>query len=97
MQYTITEKLGNQQMTSDLYKRAECFLPWNLQRRVYNSSIFPYWSDETLYYFQEASADKFLISVDIKSGKKETISSYSKLIDALSTQVQKKLTLKNYR
>jgi hypothetical protein len=33
-------------MDSQIYRRAECFLPWNLQHTVFNSTLFPYWSEE---------------------------------------------------
>jgi hypothetical protein len=44
------------EMDSQFYQRAECFLPWNLRHSIYNSTLFPYWSSEDLYYFRESSA-----------------------------------------
>lgn len=32
-------------MDSHIYQRAECFLPWNLQNNVFNTTIFPYLVD----------------------------------------------------
>ncbi len=69
-----------------IYKHAECFFPWNLQNRVFNSTIFPYWTHDALYYFQESSAVKSLLKINIQTGKKEKVLNYQSVIDALSHQ-----------
>lgn len=74
-------------MDSHVYQRAECFLPWNLQNSVFNSTIFPYWCDESLYYFQQSAIGKLLLRVDINTGKKETILDYQRLLNTLSDQL----------
>jgi hypothetical protein len=61
-------------MESQVYQRAECFLPWNLQSSVLNSTIFPYWSEGALYYFQQKITGKSLLKVDIVTGKKKKFS-----------------------
>lgn len=71
-------------MNNNIYQRAEQFFPWNLQHNIFNSTIFPYWTKESLYYFQDARTERWLIKVDIKTGKKERISDFQKLINALS-------------
>lgn len=73
----------------NLYQHAECFFPWNLQNRVFNSTVFPYWTHDALYYFQELCTGKLLLKVDIQTGKRETVLDYKLLIDALSHQLQK--------
>ena len=75
-------------MDTHLYQKAESFLPWNLQNCVFNSTIFPYWSPEALYYFKQTSHGKFLLGIDIKTGKKEKILDFQKLLDALSCKVK---------
>ena len=77
-------------MDSNIYQRAESFFPWNLQDLVFNSTIFPYWSKDALYYFQESAIKKLLVRVDIHTGKKEIVFDYQKLLDALSHQLKQK-------
>jgi dipeptidyl aminopeptidase/acylaminoacyl peptidase len=66
-----------------LYQQAESFLPWNLQSCVFNSTIVPYWTEKALYYFQHKESEKSLLRIDIKTGKKEFILSYNKLLNQL--------------
>ncbi len=80
-------------MNSQVYQRAECFLPWNLQHSVYNSTIFPYWSSSALYYFQQSDAGKSLIRVDAQTGKKETILDFQELVSALSSQFKEDINV----
>ena len=80
-------------MDSQVYQRAECFLPWNLQHSVYNSTIFPYWTSSALYYFQQSDAGKSLIRVDAQTGKKETILGFQELVNALSSQLKKDINV----
>ena len=75
-------------MDSQTYQRAECFLPWNLQHNVYNSTIFPYWSSKALYYFQQTDAGKSLISIDIQTGRKEKILDFQEFLIALYSQLK---------
>ena len=70
------------------YQKAECFLPWHLQKTVFNSTIFPYWSDDALYYFQQSSVDAALIRIDYKSGKKEKVIDFQKIVTTLSNQLK---------
>lgn len=74
-------------MDSQTYQRAERFFPWNLQHCIFNTTIFPYWSEHAVYYFQQNEDKKILVKVDINTGKKESIFVYQKLIDALSGQL----------
>lgn len=67
------------------YKKAECFLPWNLHTSIYNSTIFPYWTDEALYYFQQSSAGKKLMRIDFNSAKKEIIMNFDVIVKTLSS------------
>ncbi|MEO8400558.1 MAG: DPP IV N-terminal domain-containing protein, partial [Gammaproteobacteria bacterium] len=78
-------------MDSHVYQRAECFLPWNLQHSVFNSTIFPYWTAEALYYFQETATGKSLLRIDIKSGNTEKIFEYQQLLNLLSTQLKQEI------
>ncbi len=71
------------------YQRAEQFFPWNLQNDVLNSTLFPYWTHDALYYFQESISRKVLLKVDLQTGEKESILDYQILIDVLSCQTQK--------
>lgn len=75
-------------MDSQTYQRAERFLPWNLQQHIFNTTIFPYWSSEALYYFHSTKEEKDLIRIDIKTGKKENILSFKKLVKVLSFEIQ---------
>lgn len=75
----------------NVYKRAECFLPWNLQNGVFNSTIFPYWSAEAFYYFQQTAAGKFLLRIDISTGEKEKIFDFQQLLNALSHQLKQNI------
>lgn len=74
-------------MDSQTYQYAERFFPWNLQHYVFNTTIFPYWSDDAVYYFQQNAKAKVLVRIDISTGKKESILDYQRLVDALSEQV----------
>lgn len=67
-----------------VYKRAEMFLPWNLEGVVLNCTLFPYWSNEALYYFQNTSDGRRLIKVDIETGAKEIVFDIQELVVALS-------------
>lgn len=78
-------------MDSNIYRRAECFLPWNLQKSIFNSTIFPYWSRKALYYFQQTHSGKSLVRVDIHTGKKEKILDYECVINALFLQLKQKI------
>ncbi|MDR3504320.1 MAG: DPP IV N-terminal domain-containing protein [Legionella sp.] len=69
-----------------LYQQAESFLPWNLHRNVFNSTIVPYWTKDALYYFQQTQSAKSLLRVDIQTGKKEFILGYDKLLNELFLQ-----------
>src|SRR3989338_8269671 len=82
------EKNQESKMDSHVYQHAECFLPWNLQHSVFNSTIFPYWSLEALYYFQQSDAGKKLIRIDTKTGRKEKIFDFQELVIALSSQLK---------
>lgn len=70
-----------------LYQQAESFLPWNLKRCVFNSTIIPYWTDKALYYFQQKESSRSLIRVDIQTGKKEFILDYDKILEQLNHQI----------
>jgi len=73
----------------DTYQRAEQFFPWNLKNDVLNSTIFPYWTQDSLYYFQESEDGKTLLKFDIETGKKESILDYQMLMNEFSCQIQK--------
>ncbi len=75
-------------MFEEIYQRAECFLPWNLQYSIYNSTIFPYWSSKSLYYFEQSDTEKFLIRIDAQTGKKEKVLDFQELVSALSSQLE---------
>lgn len=75
-------------MNNNIYQLAEQFFPWNLQHSVFNSTIFPYWTEEFLYYFQDSRMEKWLIKVDIKTGQKERILDFQKLINTLSDSIK---------
>ena len=51
-------------MDNNTYQHAERFFPWNLQNSVLNSTIFPYWSDEAFYYFQQTPVERLFLRVD---------------------------------
>lgn len=74
-------------MNSNKYQRAEKFLPWNLHNVVFNSTIFPYWTDGALYYFQASKTGHILVRVDLITGKKENIFEFKKLIEILSSKL----------
>ena len=78
-------------MDNSVYKRAECFLPWNLQHSVFNSTIFPYWTEQALYYFQQTAAGKSLLRIDINTGKKEKVFDFQQLLDTLSSQLKQEI------
>ncbi len=86
--YKNSDVQKNLPVDNAVYQRAEQFLPWRLQHTIHNTTIFPYWTDEALYYFSETSTGKFLIRVDISSGKKDTILSYEELLKILSLQMK---------
>ncbi len=77
-----------------LYQQAERFLPWNLHNSVLNSAIFPFWSDEALYYFQQTTTEKLLIRIDLEKGKKEIILNYKEILEALSSQLNDETNFK---
>jgi len=77
-------------MDRQVYQRAESFLPWNLQHHVLNSTIFPYWTHDALYYFQSSKTGRQLIRVDLQDGKKEPILDFQDLIKALALEVKEK-------
>ena len=78
-------------MYSHVYQHAECFLPWNLQHSVFNSTIFPYWSSNALYYFQQSEAERSLIRIDIQTGRKEKILGFHDLVIALFFQLKEEI------
>jgi dipeptidyl-peptidase 4 len=78
-------------MDSQVYQRAESFLPWNLQHSVFNSTIFPYWSSEALYYFQQSDKGKALVRIDIQTGRKEKILDFQELIRAFSSELKQEI------
>jgi dipeptidyl-peptidase-4 len=75
-------------MENPLYAKAEAFLPWNLHHKVYNSTIFPYWTNSALYYFQQISDGLRLVRVDKQTGKKKIICAFKDLLDALSKKLK---------
>lgn len=75
-------------MSKEKYQRAESFLPWNLQKITFNSAIFPYWTHEALYYFQESREGKTLIRVDFKNVNKKEILDFDELINKLSIEIK---------
>ena len=75
-------------MYREIYERAECFFPWNLQYCVYNSMIFPYWSSKALYYFEQSDTEKFLIRIDTQTGKKEKVLYFQELVSTLSSELK---------
>ncbi|MDR3478618.1 MAG: hypothetical protein P4M14_11375 [Gammaproteobacteria bacterium] len=79
-------------MNRNLYQHAECFFPWNLQSIVFNTTIFPYWTSESLYYFQQSAETTSLIKIDIVTGKKEKIFNLKELMDNFSRKIQTKIT-----
>ncbi len=88
-------------MNNQVYQHAESFLPWNLQDSVYNSTIFPYWSSQSLYYFQQSETGKVLIKIDNQSGQKDEILDFQILVNTLSSQIKQnvdpgKLTLDKF-
>jgi len=75
-------------MDGQVYQRAERFLPWNLHYSVFNSTIFPYWTSEALYYFQQSKLGKSLLRIDIKTGIKEKILDFQEIINIFYNQVK---------
>jgi len=75
----------------NIYQRAEKFLPWNLQHSVLNSTIFPYWSTEALYYFQDNTKEKVFLKVDYNTGKKEVLFPVKNLLEAISFQLHQQI------
>lgn len=75
-------------MNESNYKRAESFLPWNLCEHVYNSSIFPYWTEWFLYYFRGGKSGYTLIQVNLKTGCRAEKVTMQKLLDDLSRYLQ---------
>lgn len=63
-------------------------MPWNLQHRVFNSTIFPYWTESALYYFQQSVDKTMLVRIDLATGVKEPVLDYSDLIDSLALQLK---------
>lgn len=66
------------------YRRAENFLPWNLDNLVFNSTIFPYWSDEAVYYFRRDTSEASLIRIDINNGSKEILITAQLLLESIA-------------
>ncbi|MFZ2314566.1 MAG: DPP IV N-terminal domain-containing protein [Gammaproteobacteria bacterium] len=75
------------------YQKAKDFLPWNLENKVFNSTIFSYWAAGAFYYFQQSSVGTSLLKVDMNTGEKEVIFNFQKLLDALSSELKDKVTL----
>jgi len=46
------------------YRRAEQFFPWNLHHHVFNSTLFPYWTEHALYYFKKNKKSISLVKID---------------------------------
>jgi dipeptidyl aminopeptidase/acylaminoacyl peptidase len=75
-------------MENQVYQRAESFLPWNLQDIVFNSTIFPYWVEDALYYLQQTAVGKSLLRIDLNTANKEAVLDYQRLLDALSHELK---------
>ncbi|CDZ79387.1 Prolyl tripeptidyl peptidase precursor [Legionella massiliensis] len=71
----------------ELYRKAEQFLPWNLHKCLFNTTVTPYWTDNALYYFKDTESDKSLIRVDIKTGVKKHILKYDQILNKLFLQI----------
>jgi dipeptidyl-peptidase-4 len=73
------------------YKKAEDFLPWTLQDKILNANLFPYWTNEFLYYFKEIKSNKILIKVSISSGEKEEIIKFNEFINNFSQYLMQEI------
>lgn len=73
------------------YKNSEKFFPWNLRHTVLNSALFPFWSGNLLYYFQQTSSTQILVCVNTNTGEKESVFDCAILLGSLSKQVQQKV------
>jgi dipeptidyl-peptidase 4 len=68
------------------YERAERFLPWNVQKLVYNADIRPRWVEESdRFWYHKPGPNKEFLLVDCAKGTRGPAFDHARLAKALST------------
>ena len=77
-------------VTVEDYKRAEMFLPWNLEKRVLNSVVIPYFleKDDRFWYLRKTREGKEFIIVDVAKNTQKPLFSHERLARVLSTVLE---------
>lgn len=73
-------------LTREDYVRAERFLPWNAERRLFGAEVDPHWNDrgDGFWYWRTSRSGREMIRVDAASGAREPAFNHPRFAAALS-------------
>lgn len=86
--------LAYAQGTLEDYRRAEMFLPWNIEKQVLNSSITPRWiaKSDRFWYLRKTRTGKEFILVDPVKNTQEPLFNHTRFATALTAALDTVVT-----